>query len=74
MSLPATQRRGDASVCLSCGGAVIPLEMSLTMKLVDRAARRFYCRRCLAAEMGTTEAALDELAAYFRANHCALFC
>lgn len=74
MSLSATRQRGDPALCLSCGGRVIPLEMSLTMKLVDRAARRYYCRRCLAAEMGTTEAALDELAAYFRANHCALFC
>ena len=68
-----TQRGGDASRCLSCGTGIVPLDMSLTMKFVDRAARRYYCKRCLAREMNTTEAQLDEMAAFFRARHCALF-
>ena len=64
---------GDGSHCLRCGRALLPVEMSLTMKLIDKAATRYYCKHCLAERTNLTEKELDELVLLFRRQGCALF-
>lgn len=61
------------SKCINCGKEVIPLEMNLTRKLVNRAADKFFCKTCLAKKYSCTEKELDEMAEKFRRQGCALF-
>lgn len=61
------------SKCVVCGREVIPLEMSLTKKLVNRAAEKYFCKTCLAEKFSCTEKQLDDMAEKFRKQGCMLF-
>ena len=61
------------SKCKQCGKELIPLEKSLTLKLINRGATQFYCKKCLAEKFCTTEQKLDEMAEQFKAQGCSLF-
>lgn len=59
--------------CRKCGKELIPLEVSLTKKLINRGATTYLCKACLAKEFSTTEKRLDEMAAEFKKHGCTLF-
>lgn len=59
--------------CIKCGKEVIPYEMSLTKKLINRGTMQYMCQSCLAAHLRTTEEELDALALFFKKTGCALF-
>lgn len=61
------------SKCILCGKEVIPLEMSLTKKLINRAADKYLCKKCLAQKFSCTEHKLDEMAEEFKKQGCSLF-
>ncbi len=64
---------GDGSHCRLCGRSLLPVEISLTLKLLDKAATRYYCKRCLAEKTNLSEEELDELVLLFRRQGCTLF-
>ncbi len=61
------------SKCLICEKEVVPIEMSLTRKLINRSADRFLCKKCLAQRFSCSESKLDEMAEQFKKQGCSLF-
>lgn len=61
------------SVCKNCKKELSSDEISLYLKMVNRAAQDFICKECLAAELRVTTELLDERIEYFRSSGCALF-
>lgn len=59
--------------CACCGRLLTRDEVALTRKMVNRAARTFYCIACLAAHFEVPEDALREKIAQFREMGCTLF-
>lgn len=59
--------------CRICGKELLPVETSLTRKLINRGATTFLCKKCLAKEFKTTEERLDEMVERFKKQGCALF-
>lgn len=61
------------ATCIKCGKEVIPDEIGLTKKMINRGTNKYYCKTCLAKEFGTTEEKLDELIKEFKSQGCTLF-
>lgn len=59
--------------CTECGRELVPDEIGLSKKLINRAATKFYCISCLARDFGVTEQRLLEKIEEFRAEGCTLF-
>lgn len=59
--------------CVKCGREVVPLEESLTRKMISRGATQFLCKKCLAVKFSCTEERLDEMAEQFKKQGCMLF-
>ena len=59
--------------CMECGAKLERIDVALHRKLVNRGARSFLCKACLAKLYKTTEAQLDRMAENFRAQGCTLF-
>ena len=62
-----------ASRCTECGGKLGKLDIALHRKLVNRGAKSFLCKSCLAKLYKVTESDLDRMAENFRAQGCTLF-
>lgn len=63
---------GDARCC-ACGAPLVPDEIALTRKLINRGAQQFQCMDCLAAFFGCGKELLYAKIAQFRRQGCALF-
>ena len=61
------------SVCSVCGAPLVPDEIALTRKLINRGAREFQCMNCLAAFFGCDTQLLYEKIDQFRRSGCVLF-
>ncbi len=61
------------SDCCQCGRPLVPDEIGLSRKLVNRGTTRFWCLRCLAAHYEVTEDELRRKIEEFRAMGCTLF-
>lgn len=61
------------SKCVLCGREVVPLEVSLTKKLINRGADKYLCKTCLAEKFSCSEKQLDDMADKFRKQGCMLF-
>ncbi len=59
--------------CRECGRELIPVEIALTKKLINRGAESFFCKGCLSVFYGVSERKLDEMVEQFIAQGCALF-
>ena len=59
--------------CKNCGRTLTGDEIGLYRKLVNRGAREYLCKDCLAAHFSCDTALLDEKIAQFRAMGCILF-
>ena len=63
----------DNSHCFQCGKPLERDEVGLYKKLVNRGAREFLCKPCLAARFKMTEADCDTLIAHFKEAGCSMF-
>jgi len=61
------------SKCKDCGKELVPLDESLTKKLINRGATEFYCKACLSKRFSIPEQKLDEMIKAFKAQVCSLF-
>lgn len=59
--------------CVKCGATLCQLDKALHRKMVNRGAQEFMCKSCLATHFDVTCEQLDELAAYYKREGCALF-
>ena len=60
--------------CLRCGAPLTGDEIALHKKMISRAAKRFLCLDCLAAECSATREKLEALIAFYhRTGICTLF-
>lgn len=59
--------------CAECGRSLVPDEIALTKKLVNRGTTTYYCLSCLARHFEVTEAVLVEKIQEFREMGCTLF-
>ena len=62
-----------AARCVRCGANLVPDEMALTRKLINRGTQEFLCLPCLALRFGVTEGVLHEKIREFREMGCTLF-
>ena len=67
MSAPESDR------CCVCGAPLVPDEIALTRKLINRGAQQYQCLSCLADFFGCSTDLLREKIAQFRRQGCALF-
>ncbi len=63
----------QSDCCCQCGRPLVPDEVGLSRKLVNRGTTRFWCLRCLAAHYEATEDELRRKIEEFRAMGCTLF-
>ena len=67
MSAPESDR------CCVCGAPLVPDEIALTRKLINRGAQQFQCMDCLAAVFGCRTGLLQQKITQFRRQGGALF-
>lgn len=60
-------------VCMVCSRVLVPDEIALTRKLINRGAAEFMCLSCLAAHFDVSESILSEKIRQFREMGCTLF-
>lgn len=63
----------DPSLCMGCGARLSRDDIGLTKKLINRGAKTFLCKRCLAGKFQMTIADCDNLIEHFRASGCHFF-
>ena len=73
MDTSAQTAAADNSHCFQCGKPLERDEIGLYKKLVNRGAREFLCKPCLAARFKMTEADCDTLIAHFKEAGCSMF-
>lgn len=61
------------SACRDCGREVLPIEISLTKKLINRASEVYLCRDCLKRYFSVSDGELDAMIKRFREEGCSLF-
>jgi len=59
--------------CFQCGRPLVPDEISLTRKMVNRGAERYFCLSCLARHFDVSEEILHQKISEFREMGCTLF-
>ncbi len=59
--------------CMRCGAVLDGIDIGAHRKLISRAAKEFFCRDCLAKELGWDRAYLDQTVLRFRRWGCTLF-
>ena len=64
---------GNTPVCVSCSRKLVPDEIALTRKIINRGAQSFFCLSCLARRLDVPESALREKIIQFRRMGCTLF-
>ncbi len=63
----------ESARCCVCGAPLIPDEIALTRKLINRGAQEFQCLACLANFFDCSTELLHAKIAQFRRNGCVLF-
>jgi hypothetical protein len=63
----------SAPLCAQCSRQLVPDEIALTKKMVNRGTDHFYCLSCLSRHFDVTEKILREKIAEFREMGCTLF-
>lgn len=63
----------ESDRCCVCGAPLVPDEIALTRKLINRGARQYQCLACLAGFFGCSTDLLREKIVQFRRQGCALF-
>ena len=66
--------REDSTRCMMCGVELTSDDIGLHKKLVNRGAKVFCCKVCLAKQFKITTEQCDVLIAHYRAAGCSLFC
>lgn len=61
------------SFCKSCGRELVPDEIGLTKKLINRGAEEFFCIDCLAEQFRCSTELLHKKIEQFRKQGCSLF-
>lgn len=61
------------SVCKNCGRTLVPDEIALYKRLVNRAASEYLCLSCFAEKYKVTEKQLHEKIQLFKDMGCTLF-
>lgn len=59
--------------CSRCGRPLVPDEVAVTKKLINRGATAFLCVDCLASHFEVRPEDIRERIAYFRETGCTLF-
>ena len=59
--------------CIRCGATLIPDEIGLTRKLINRGTTQFLCFECLARHFQVSVELLKEKVEHFREMGCMLF-
>lgn len=59
--------------CMRCGTVLDGIDVGAHRKLINRAAKEFFCRDCLALELGWNRDYLDATILRFRRWGCTLF-
>lgn len=59
--------------CRQCGKELIPDEIAVTKKLMNRGATSFLCIPCLAEYFSVSQSDIRERIEYFKASGCTLF-
>lgn len=59
--------------CARCGRELVPDEVGLSRKLINRGTQVFFCLTCLAEDFRLPEAELRDMIERFRAAGCMLF-
>ena len=71
--LKCNQTGSNLPVCNACGRLLESDEISLTKKMINRGASRFFCLSCLAVHFDVTEDILRRKIQEFREMGCTLF-
>jgi biotin operon repressor len=59
--------------CLRCSRPLVPDEIAMTKKMINRGAESFFCLSCLADHFEVSEEALRKKIKEFREMGCTLF-
>lgn len=60
-------------LCKNCGRALVPDEIAITKKLINRGATEFMCIPCIAKWFDVTEGDIQERITCFKQMGCTLF-
>ena len=71
--IESVQTGSHLPVCVCCSRELVPDEIGLTRKIINRGAEKFYCLSCLASRLDVPEEALQEKIVQFRRIGCTLF-
>ncbi len=71
--MPPVALSGGLMRCTECSAPLDEFDVGCYLKLVNRGAKKFKCRKCLAGEIGWTDADMDRAIRRFREQGCALF-
>lgn len=61
------------SVCVKCGKALTYNEIGAYRKFVNRGAKDFLCKECLAQRLGISTERIDQKIEEFKLQGCTLF-
>ena len=59
--------------CKECGANLDNDEIAIYIRLIDRKAKEFLCKKCLAIRLGCDVLLIDEKIHYYREHGCFLF-
>ena len=71
-TLPETQPQ-TACYCKKCGKILIPDEIAMTKKLINRGTTVYYCTDCLAEAFDVKREDIEAKIQYFKDIGCTLF-
>ena len=64
---------GVTMVCETCGKPIDSIDIGAYRKLIDKSAKVYLCRACLAERLGWTCDYLDDVILMYRKRGCTLF-
>lgn len=64
---------GVTMVCEACGKPIDSIDIGAYRKLIDKSAKAYLCRACLAERLGWTCEYLDDVILMYRKRGCTLF-
>ena len=67
------QAGSELPACAVCGRILVPDEIAMTRKLINRGAREFMCLTCLSRKFDVPEEILRDKILQFREMGCTLF-
>lgn len=61
------------STCMRCGAELSFNDIGAHKKFINRGSSEFFCRKCLAAELGVSEELINKKIEHFKKQGCTLF-